>query len=76
MRPSDVFGIVVRVFGLTITLYSLWSLVTNIVISLSMENVDAGTVWFVVTAIVGIAVGIYFLRGAPRLLRFSYPHAG
>jgi hypothetical protein len=74
MRPSDVFGIVVRVFGLTLTLYSLWSLVTNIAISLSLEGVDAGTVWFVVTAIVGVAVGIYFLRGAPRLLRFSYPH--
>jgi hypothetical protein len=76
MRPSDVFGIVVRVFGLAITLYSLWSLATNIAISLSMESVDAGTVWFVVTAIVGIAVGIYFLLGAPRLLRFSYPHGG
>jgi hypothetical protein len=74
MRPSDVFGIVVRVFGLTLTIYSLWSLVTNIAISLSLEGVDAGTVWFVVTAIVGVAVGIYFLRGAPRLLRFSYPH--
>ncbi len=76
MRPSDVFGIVVRVFGLTLTLYSLWSLATNIAIFLSMESVDAGTVWFVVTAIVGVAVGIYFLRGAPRLLRFSYPHGG
>jgi hypothetical protein len=76
MRPSDVFGIVVRVFGLTLTLYSLWSLVTNIAISLSMESVDAGTVWFVVTAIAGIAVGVYFLRGAPRLLHFSYPHGG
>ncbi len=76
MRPSDVFGIVVRVFGLTLTLYSLWSLVTNIAISLSLEGVDTGTAWFVVTAIVGVAVGIYFLRGAPRLLRFSYPHGG
>lgn len=76
MRPPDVFGIVVRVFGLTLTLYSLWSLATNIAISLSLESVDAGTVWFVVTAIVGVALGIYFLRGASRLLRFSYPQGG
>ncbi len=74
MKPSDVFGIVVRVLGLTLTVYSLWSLVTNIAISLSVPGVDGITVWFVVTAIVGVAVGIYFLRGAPRLLRFSYPH--
>jgi len=73
MQPSDVFGIVVRVLGLTLTVYSLWSLITNIAISLSVPGVDGITVWFVVTAIVGIVVGLYFLRGAPRLLRFSYP---
>jgi hypothetical protein len=76
MRPPEVFGLVVRVLGLTMTMYSLWSLVTNIAISMSVPGVDGITVWFVVTAIVGVVVGIYFLRGAPRLLRFSYPHGG
>jgi hypothetical protein len=77
MKPADVFGIVVRVLGLSMTLYFLWSLVTNIALSVSvpgMPGMEGITAWFVVTALVGIVVGAYFLRGAPQLLRFSYPN--
>lgn len=74
MRSSDVFGIVVRVFGLSMTLYSLWSLATNIALSLSVPEMDGLTAWFAITGIAGVVLGIYFLRGAPLLLRFSYPN--
>jgi hypothetical protein len=72
MRAAEVFGIVIRVFGLSMTVYSLWSLMTTIAIS--MSGVDSGAAWFFITGIAGVAVGIYFLRGAPHVLRFSYPH--
>lgn len=75
MKPSEVFGIVVRVFGLALTLYSLWSVVTNIAFSLSVEgSAGGGMGWFVVSAILSLLVGIYLLRGAPHLVRFSYPN--
>jgi hypothetical protein len=72
MRAPDVFGIVVRVFGLSMTVYSLWALATTLSL-LGVEGFDAPTLGFFVTEIVSIALGIYFLRGAPLLLRFSYP---
>lgn len=72
MRAPEVFGIVVRVFGLSMTVYSLWSLVSSI--ALSLAGVDVISVWFFISSIAGVVLGIYFLRGAPRLLRFSYPN--
>jgi hypothetical protein len=75
MKPSDVFALVVRVFGLALTLYSLWSVVTNIAFSLSVEGSGGGGMgWFVLSAILSLAVGIYLLRGASHLVRFSYPN--
>jgi lipopolysaccharide export LptBFGC system permease protein LptF len=72
MSARDIFGVVVRVFGLSMTIYSLWALATTLSL-LGVEGFDAPTVGFFLTEIVSIAVGIYLLRGAPLLLRFSYP---
>jgi len=71
MKPSDMFGIVIRVFGLAMTVYSLWSLVSSI--ALALAGVDVISAWFFISAIGGVVLGIYFLRGAPHVLRFSYP---
>ena len=71
MKAPDIFGIVIRVFGLAMTIYSLWSLVSSIAFALA--GVDVVSTWFFVSAIGGVVLGIYFLRGAPQVLRFSYP---
>ena len=71
MKASDIFAIVIRVFGLAMTVYSLWSLVSSI--ALAMAGVDIVSVWFFISAVGGVVLGIYFLRGAPQVLRFSYP---
>jgi len=71
MKASEIFGIVIRVFGLAMTVYSLWSLVSSIAFALA--GVDVVSAWFFISAIAGIVLGIYFLRGAPHVLRFSYP---
>ena len=71
MRPPEVFGIVIRSFGLTITLYSIWLLLSSI--SLSLAGLGEGTAGFVITQIAALVLGIYFLRGAPVVVRFSYP---
>jgi hypothetical protein len=72
MRPPEMFGIVVRVFGLAISLYSLWLLLSTI--ALSLEGLGEGTAWFAFMEIAALVVGIYLLRGAPIVVRFSYPH--
>jgi hypothetical protein len=71
MRPPEVFGVVIRSFGLAMTLYSFWLLLSTI--SLSLEGLGGGTAWFVITQIAALVLGIYFLRGAPVVVRFSYP---
>ena len=68
MKAPDIFGIVIRVFGLAMTVYSLWSLVSSIAFALA--GVDVVSTWFFVSAIGGVVLGIYFLRGAPQVLSF------
>jgi hypothetical protein len=72
MRPPEVFGIVIRGFGLAITLYSLWLLLSTI--ALALEGLGEGTAWFAVMQIAALVLGVYFLRGAPAVVHFSYPH--
>jgi hypothetical protein len=72
MRPPEVFGVVIRAFGLAISLYSLWLLVSTI--ALALEGLGEGTLWFALTQVAALVLGIYFLRGAPAVVRFSYPH--
>ena len=72
MRPPEVFGVVIRSFGLAMTLYSFWLLLSTI--SLSLEGLGGGTAWFAITQIAALVLGIYLLRGAPAVVHFSYPH--
>jgi hypothetical protein len=71
MRAPDVFGIVIRVFGLALSLYCLWSLLSGI--ALALEGLGASTAFYL-REIGGIVLGIYFLKGAPIVMRFSYPN--
>ena len=71
MRPPEAFGVAIRVFGLAITLYSLWLLLSTL--ALLFAGLGEGTAGFFIMQIVALVVGIYFLRGAPVVLRFSYP---
>jgi hypothetical protein len=73
MKPSDVFGIILRVFGLSMTIYSFWSLLTTLSL-LGVEGFDTPTVWFFISEIGGLLLGIYLLRGAPHVVHFSYPN--
>ena len=72
MRPPETFGVAIRVFGLAITLYTLWSLLSTL--ALLFAGFGEGTAGFFIIQIVALVVGIYFLRGAPLVLHFSYPH--
>jgi hypothetical protein len=73
MRPPEAFGIILRILGLFMMVYCLWSLFLGIAIYSSSEVADLGMVWSFIIPIVGIPLGLYLLRGAPHVLRFSYP---
>ena len=74
MKPREVFGLVVRLGGLYVLFYAGWYLVygMSILVGVETESSDEMLSYFFDGAIFAI-VALYFLRGAPHLMRFCYP---
>ena len=74
MTPSQIFGIVIRVFGLTMSLFAVWYFVYGIATSLGLpEDMPGYGIAYYISGGTFLLLGLYLLRGAPGLLRFSYP---
>jgi hypothetical protein len=65
MKPHEIFALVVRIVGLLSLVYILASATVFILLGLQWA--------FVIKTLVWIAVSLWFLRGAPQLVRFAYP---
>ena len=73
MNAKDVFGIIIRVLGLLGVLWGC-SYLGAIVFWLLGRHVPGSTIfYYFLASCLTLAVGIYFLRGAPRIVRFAYP---
>ena len=73
MKPRDCFGVVVRTVGLLLMLFSLFYFIGGVAAAISPSLGRGGTpVYYVAIGGVMILVGLYLLRGAPHLLRYSY----
>jgi len=75
MKPSQVFGIIIRTIGLSLLVYSVWYLVYGIATvagGFPETHVGYKAAYFL-SGITFLIVSLYFLRGAPHILRFSYP---
>jgi len=65
MKPQELFAVAVRVVGLLSLLYLVFT---------SLMFFAAGVSWqFVVRSLIWALVSLWFLRGAPQLVRFAYP---
>jgi hypothetical protein len=74
MKPSQVFGIIVRTFGLLLTVYSMWYLAYGIATTLGLpEDAPGYEESYYLSGLVCFFLGLYCLRGAPLIVRFSYP---
>ena len=73
MKPRDCFGVVVRAFGLVLTLFSLFYFYGAVAAAISPALGRGGTpIYYIGIGAVMVSVGLYLLRGAPLLLRYSY----
>jgi hypothetical protein len=75
MKSKDAFGFVVRLAGLWLFFFSGWYIVYGFSVLAGVEkgsNTDEMQAYFFDGAIY-MLVALYFLRGAPLLLRFCYP---
>jgi hypothetical protein len=81
MKPSEIFGVVVRGIGLCLVLCGLYWLLggarDTVYFTLSslgvIEQQDTYAVSYVVDAIPTALVGLFLLRRAEVLVRFAYP---
>ncbi|MGD0655967.1 MAG: hypothetical protein ABSA16_16645 [Thermoguttaceae bacterium] len=70
MKPSDLFGVVVRTLGLLLLMGSLWLLFWAF-LNLVMGG-PGSTIGLMITAIPPLFVGVYFLGGAKGLVYLTY----
>lgn len=71
MKPSEVFGVVIRAIGLVVVVWAVGILGFAL-----MNLVGGGPASVVGLSIIGIPVllfGLWLLRGAPAVVRFAYP---
>ena len=75
MKPSDVFGICVRVIGLLGLLTGSGYVIGGICFALwgKVEYEGFRTGQYLFYGVVFCAIGLYFMRGAPHFIRFAYP---
>ena len=73
MNAKDVFGVVVRTAGLFLLVYGLWYLLYGVAQATGISPITHSTVNYFLSGWGSLLVGLYFLRGAPGLLRFCYP---
>ena len=77
MRPAQVFGVIVRVFGLALFIYSVWYMVYGVATVLGLPEQHSGyKAGFFISGVTFLLLSLYLLRGAPHILRFSYPEEG
>jgi hypothetical protein len=73
MTGRDLFGVILRVAGLLVV-YALWNLWFAFFRLVGMAGPkDLQVSWYFAFGVPALLLGLYFLRGAPHVLRFSYP---
>ena len=76
MTPKDIFGIIVRTFGLSLLIYAIWYLAYGVATVAGLPEDEPGyMIGYFITGGIYLLIGGYLLRGAPLLVRYSYPTA-
>jgi hypothetical protein len=74
MTPRDIFGIVVRLFGISLLFYAIWYLVYGIATVIGLPENEVGIMkMYFLTGFTQLFLGFYLLRGAPGLTNIAYP---
>jgi hypothetical protein len=67
----EIFGLIVRVTGLGIAVTGIIEIFRDLIVMLG--HISFGSFIELLFGIPALVIGIWFLRGAPWLLSFSYP---
>jgi hypothetical protein len=73
MKARDIFGLILRVAGLIGAYYGGFYLMSSLYCLTGVpEREGFGARQYFLAGMVYMVVGLYFLRGAPHVLRFAY----
>jgi len=74
MTPQQCFGIIIRTFGLILSLLSFYYFFTAAYLRMSSyQRPHAPPSTYAVYGVMSLLVSLYFLKGASGLIRFCYP---
>jgi hypothetical protein len=75
MKPSEVFGICIRILGLLGIIGGILYIIDAMYLLLSGQEQHAGFYVgeYILSGIILTVVALYFIRGAPHIVRFAYP---
>lgn len=71
MKCSEIFGLVIRCIGVVLCFIGLSQLYGAAIMML--QGAFANALVPLVSAVLVLVLGLWFLRGAPCLVSFSYP---
>ena len=70
MKPRDAFSLIVRCLGLLLSLNGAFHAYKMVLRLTTAWYFDFGPFWLI--GVPSLVVGVWFLRGAPRLISFCY----
>ena len=71
MNASEIFGIIIRCTGLALTLLGIHEVYRALI--MAVQDISMTSFIPLLFGIPNLLLGIWFLRGAPWLMSFSYP---
>ena len=72
MKAKEIFGIIVRTFGLSLLIYAIWYLSYGIASLIGFQNDSSELRAYFLTGGLQLLMGLYLLRGASSLVSFAY----
>lgn len=74
MKQRDVFELAVRLLGLVSLLAGVLYIYSTIVAFFDPNHPNTYPAWqYAIAAVIYFVCGLYFLRGAPHIVRYAYP---
>ena len=74
MKVEQWLGLALRIVGAIVFLYGVGYLVDGALFHLEyFVYADSTVNYYIVVGLLYCATGVYFLRGAPHVVRFAYP---
>jgi hypothetical protein len=71
MNASEIFGLIIRCAGLALTLIGIHDIYRAFI--MLVQAISMTSFMPILFGIPALLIGIWFLRGAPLLMSFSYP---